>query len=142
MEIAAGKLAETRAQDPTVRTFGQQMVLDHTRIDHALRALADARQMTLPDALAAHDQAMLGRLETLTGAEFDRHYAQLMVKDHVQDIKEFDKAASGAQDADVKAFATNTLPTLRHHLLLAKQLAAQQSKGTSPRSTSPTPTSP
>jgi putative membrane protein len=131
MEIAVGKLAATRAQDPAVRSFAQRLVADHSRASDGLKALADAKQLTLPDAVTAEDQVTLGKLEGLNGAEFDQSLADLMVKDHVTDIKDFQKEIKSGHDADVKAFAEQTLPTLRHHLTMANQLSKQQKKGTS-----------
>jgi putative membrane protein len=39
-----------------------------------------------------------------------------MIDDHQQDIKEFEDAAKNCKDAELKAFAAKTLPTLRMHL--------------------------
>ncbi|MEI9973695.1 MAG: DUF4142 domain-containing protein [Ignavibacteriota bacterium] len=36
-----------------------------------------------------------------------------MVKDHQEDVAEFQREANGGSDADVKAFAAKTLPTLQ-----------------------------
>jgi len=47
-----------------------------------------------------------------------------MVKDHKKDVKEFEKQAKNAKDADVRNFASKTLPTLQEHLKMAE--AAQQ----------------
>jgi putative membrane protein len=43
-----------------------------------------------------------------------------MVSDHKKDISEFKSEASKAKDADVKQFASSTLPTLEEHLNLAQ----------------------
>jgi putative membrane protein len=51
-----------------------------------------------------------------------------MVKDHVTDVGDFEKEVKKAKDPDVKAFAEQTLPTLRHHLMMANQLSAAQKK--------------
>jgi putative membrane protein len=132
MEVAAGKLAAQRAQNPTVRAFGQKMVSDHTAANEMLKSLADSKQMTVPDTVAPEEQAALGKLEGLNGIAFDQAYASYMVQDHVTDIKEFEEEAKRGQDPDVKAFAAQTLPTLRHHLMLANQLSSQQNKSPSP----------
>jgi putative membrane protein len=50
-----------------------------------------------------------------------------MVRDHQQDIADFQKEASGGSDAGLKSFATKTLPTLQEHLRMAKE--ASQSVG-------------
>jgi putative membrane protein len=49
-----------------------------------------------------------------------------MVKDHRTDVAEFKKESTSGQDAEVKAFATKTLPTLEEHLSLAEQMAAKK----------------
>jgi putative membrane protein len=45
-----------------------------------------------------------------------------MVKDHEKAVKLFSKESSSGKDAELKAFATKTLPTLQHHLEMARQL--------------------
>jgi putative membrane protein len=46
-----------------------------------------------------------------------------MVKDHEEDIKEFEKEAREGQDPEAKAFASKTLPTLRAHLAKIRSIA-------------------
>jgi len=129
MEVAAGKLAAQRAMDPTVKQFGERMVSDHSAANDALKTLADSKQMPLTDSVSEEGHTALGKLEGLNGTEFDKAYSQMMVKDHVTDISEFEKeTAKKEADADVKAYAQQTLPTLRHHLMLANRLSAAQKK--------------
>ena len=125
MEVTAGKLAEQRGSDPAVKAYGQKMVADHTAANEKLKSLADSKQMPLPSAVSAEERTSLDKLETLNGAEFDRSYAQMMVKDHTEDVNEFEKAARKSKDSDVRAFAATTLPTLRHHLVMANQLSSR-----------------
>jgi putative membrane protein len=136
MEVAAGKLAAQHGLDPAVKAFGQQMVTDHTAANAKLKSLADSKQMQLPDSVSADENAALGKLESLIGVDFDKTYSDMMVKDHVDDISEFEKQLKKGQDADVKSFAENTLPTLRYHLMLANRLSTHDKKSpsTSPKS--------
>jgi putative membrane protein len=62
----------------------------------------------------------------LTGTTFDKSYIKGMVDDHKEDIKEFQKEASTGQDADAKAYAAATLPTLKAHLKKIQAIAAAQ----------------
>jgi putative membrane protein len=62
------------------------------------------------------EQSEMNKLAGLSGADFDRAYVNMMVKDHEKDVKEFEKASAKAKDPDVRAWATSTLPTLRDHL--------------------------
>jgi putative membrane protein len=128
MEVAAGKLAAQRGLDPAVKEFGQKMVTDHTAANDKLKSLADSKQMVLPDSVSPDENAALGKLEGLNGTDFDKAYSQMMVKDHIDDISEFEKEVKKGQDADVKTFAENTLQTLRHHLMLANRLSSRENK--------------
>jgi putative membrane protein len=128
MEVAAGKLAEQRALDPTVKQFGKQLVSDHGAANDTLKTLADSKQMNMPDTVSPEGHETLGKLEGLNGTEFDKAFSKMMVKDHTTDISEFEKEVKKAKDPDVKAYAEQTLPTLRHHLMLANRLNAAEKK--------------
>jgi putative membrane protein len=128
MEVAAGKLAQQRALDPTVKHFGAQMVSDHTAANEALKTVADSKQMPLGDTLPQEEQDALGKLESLNGTEFDKAYAKMMMEDHKKDVSEFEKETRQAKDPDVKAYAQQTLPTRKHHLMMANRLNAAEKK--------------
>jgi putative membrane protein len=128
LEVAAGKLAAQRGLALAVKAFGQQMVTDHTAANDKLKALADSKQLPLPDALSPEESTALGKLETLSGTQFDQAYAKMMIKDHMEDISELENEIKQGQDRDVKAFASSTLPILRQHLEMAKNLRSQEKK--------------
>lgn len=122
-EVESGRLALRKATDPRIRTFAQAMVDDHTRANQALQALATKKRVELPDgpSLLQKGKAML--LEAADGENFDRRYAESMGVDaHRDTIELFEKAASDAGDPEIKAFAQDTLPTLRKHLSMAQEL--------------------
>jgi putative membrane protein len=123
-EVQLGQLAVQRAASDDVKQFGQRMVDDHTRANNELMQVASQKGITLPTALDAKHQADMNKLSGLSGADFDRAYMKLMVKDHQKDTKEFRKEADKGQDADVKGFAARTLPTLEEHLRMAQTTAA------------------
>lgn len=50
---------------------------------------------------------------------------QHMVADHEKAVQLFTRAAQESQDADIRAFAAKTLPTLQEHREMARQLAQQ-----------------
>jgi putative membrane protein len=128
MEVAAGKLAAQRGMDTAVKAFGQKMVTDHTAANDMLKSLAASKNVPLPESVSEEEHSALGKLEGLNGTDFDKTYSQMMVKDHVTDVGDFEKEVEKAKDPDVKAFAEQTLPTLRHHLMMANQLSAAQKK--------------
>ena len=115
-EVQLGQLAAQRASNPDVKAFGQHMVDDHSKANDNLKSIAQSENMTLPASLNGKDQAEYTKLQALSGADFDREYVKFMVKDHEEDVKEFQKEASRGKDPRIKDFAQQTLPTLQEHL--------------------------
>ena len=125
MEVELGKIAAQRASSSDVKEFGQRMVTDHTKANDQLKDLAASKNVTLHERLDAKQQAEVTRLSKLSGHEFDQSYMKTMTTDHERDVAAFKKAASSSPDADVKAFASQTLPTLEDHLSNARRVEAE-----------------
>lgn len=123
-EVQAGELAASQGNSQQVKSFGQQMVADHGKANQELMSLASAKGVQLPTAPHAKHKKALTALKGTSGAAFDRAYAAQMVKDHEETLALFRKAADSAKDADIKAFAAKTVPTLQHHLEMAQSLNA------------------
>jgi putative membrane protein len=122
-EVTLGGLARQRAEDDQVMQFGQRMVQDHGQANEKLMAIAEQKGIQLPQELPAD-------VQQLSDAEFDRAYMDEMVKDHEEDVQAFERQAESGQDPDLRAFAEETLPTLREHLELAEQIRAQVTAAT------------
>jgi len=121
-EIQAGQLAQQKGSDQAVRNFGEHMVTQHTHVNEQLKQIAAQKGATLPSRLTHGERSTLEDLQKETGADFDKAYAKDMVKDHKEDVKEFQSAASDLTDPDLKAFAQKTIPTLQHHLNMAEDM--------------------
>jgi len=125
-EVRLGQLASDHATADTVKQFGQRMVQDHSKANDELSQLAQHKGVDLPKDLDADHQATVDRLSKLSGSDFDRAYMRDMVRDHVEDVREFQRESRGAQDADLKAWVVKTLPTLQEHLRMARAIAREQ----------------
>jgi putative membrane protein len=123
-EVQFGQLAAQKAQNPEVKQFGQKMVDDHSKANDQLKSIASSKGVDLPTDLKGADKREHDRLSKLNGADFDREYMKHMVSDHKKDVSDFQKEAKSGKDADVKTFASTTLPTLQQHLQLAQQADA------------------
>jgi len=121
-EVELGQIATQRAARPSVRSFAQRMVTDHGRSNTELATLARSKSIELPAKVDASQQAMRDRLSALNGADFDRAYMSEMVRDHTEDVAMFERAAEVSTDPDIKAWAARSLPMLREHLALARQV--------------------
>lgn len=125
-EVALGKMATEKGSSQAVKDFGQKMVDDHGKANDELKALASSKNMTLPSAPNAKDQATIDKMSKLSGAAFDKAYTKDMVMDHKNDITLFQKEATSGTDPDVKAFASKTLPTLQDHQKMINDIAAKK----------------
>jgi putative membrane protein len=123
-EIDAGRLAETKADRAEVKQFARQMVEDHTNICGELAAIAEKKAITLPARAGEKQQKALAELSDLSGAEFDKKYADMTASEHEKAVSLFE-SNSRSEDRDVKAFVEKTLPTLQHHLQMARELKSK-----------------
>jgi putative membrane protein len=127
-EIKLGQLAEEKAAAPEVKNFAKRMVEDHTKALEELKQIAAQEGINLPTDISHKDAQTYDRLAKLSGPEFDRAYAQEMVKDHQKDISEFKRGEVAAQKPTLKQFAQHELPTLQSHLELAQRMQARVSR--------------
>lgn len=128
-EIRMGNLALQKSSNPDVKKLARRIVADHTRANAELKNMARAHQVTLPAAPGDEAKHTADSLRSQDGAAFDRAWADAMVQDHRKAVASFSTEASNADAADVKAFASKTLPTLKTHLELAQQLQASLAAG-------------
>jgi putative membrane protein len=125
MEIRLGQLAQTKASNDAVKQFGQRMVADHTNLENQLTAAVSAGGQSFTPSMDARHQRQVSRLETLSGAEFDRAYMSAMIRGHQRDVNTFQTQSQSAQSSQVRTLASNSLPVLQQHLSLAIQVGSQ-----------------
>ncbi len=113
-EVELAKLALQKSQNADVKKFAQMMITDHTKANDELKALAAKKNIVLPTDIGGH-KSTVDDLSKLSGADFDKEYVEAMVDDHEEDVDFFEDKSNNS-DADLKAFAAKTLPTLKKHL--------------------------
>jgi len=115
-EVEMGNLAVKKALNANVRAFGAMMVMDHTKANKKLIALADSAGISLPQFPAKNEESLSDKLIKKSGKDFDQAYVDAMVKDHQEDIKDFENEIKTAKSPAIQALAKNTLPILQKHL--------------------------
>src|SRR5215210_7029983 len=126
-EAALGQLAQQKGASDGVRSFGQQLVADHTAANQRATAVASQMGVTPPTEPNKKQKAMYGKIAKLTGDAFDRQFVKHMVDDHKKDVADYQKAAKKANDP-AAGYASETLPTLQQHLQTAQSLAKSGGK--------------
>jgi len=124
-EVQMGQMALTKATNDEVKAFAQRMVDDHTKANNELMELATKKGVTLPTQPSAKQHAEHERLNKLSGANFDREYMRSQVKAHNEAVALFEREARIGKDQETKAWAEQTLPTLREHQRLANELSSK-----------------
>jgi len=125
MEVEAGNLAQQNASNQRVKDFAAMMVRDHTTANQELMSFASGRGLMLSDSLMPEHRKHVDAMRNMKGKSFDQHYMSMMTDAHQKDVAEFEKASQNVNDADLKNWATKTLPTLRMHLDSAKAIKAK-----------------
>ena len=124
LEVQAGKMAESKAQNADVKAFGSMLSTDHAASGEEVKALAQKKGVALPTTLPKKEQKKLDKMAK--AKDFDKTFMHEQgLKDHKHDIKDFEKASKDAKDPDVKAFAEKTLPTLHKHLQRAEEVSKE-----------------
>ena len=125
-EVSASQVALDKSTNADVKTFAQMMVDDHGKAGTELKGLADQKGVKVSDTPTITKKTEIKMLSERKGSSFDQHYADSIgVKAHQDTIKLFQKEIDKGSDADVKAWASKTLPTLQHHLEAAQALKAK-----------------
>ena len=125
-EVEMGKLAQEKATSDRLKGFGAMMVADHGKAGDKLKQIAAAKNIVLPANLSDAAQKDLESLSKKSGKDFDKAYINLMLDDHKDDIDKFKKGSDDLKDADLKSFATETLPVLQMHLDSIKAISGKK----------------
>ena len=119
-EVASSKLALDKTQNPDIRAFAERMVTDHTKAGGQLDQTVSGENIMVEepsgaDKLDKKHQGMLDKLRGANANQFDRIYVQMQQSAHDEAVKLFGKYSKDGDNAALKSFAQETLPTLQDH---------------------------
>jgi putative membrane protein len=121
LEVEAGKLAQTKATDESVKKLAGMMVEHHGKANDELAALARGHNLEVPTILSEDGSDKLQKLRDESVEDFDEAYVELMIDAHKDAVDLFEKQMKrNDDDPDLQQWATKTVPTLRTHLEEAK----------------------
>jgi putative membrane protein len=138
-EVESSNLAGSAAMDDTVKDFATMMVTDHTAANTKLKTVAEEQKLTVPAALEAKHQAMLDKLNGAKGEAFDQAYVQAQRDAHDEAVSLFEDYSQNGDNALLKTFATETLPTLKMHQEKIETIASNMGTGARTDSTESAP---
>lgn len=129
IDIAAGKQALAKSHNKTVRAFAEEMVRDHKAVNDKALALVKKLKVTPEDnatsqALSKGAKDELAKLSKLSGAAFDRAYADNEVAYHKTVNGALAKTLiPNAHNAELKSLLETGLTLFKEHQAHAEQVA-------------------
>ncbi len=123
-EVESSKLAKDAAANPEVKKFAEKMIADHGKANQELMDVAKKANLGVPAKMTEDHQKLFDRVKGVRGQEFDAAYLDAQVKAHTEAVTLFEKGSQGLKNADLKAFAEKTLPTIKEHLTHVQKMTA------------------
>jgi putative membrane protein len=126
-EIASAKLAKAKASSPDLKSFAAMMIEDHTASTAKVKkAAGGASPAITPDPTLTDDQnSKLADLEKLSGADFDKEYANQQVDAHQDALSLMTVYADKGEIASLKTAAGEIKPKVATHLDKIKAIQAK-----------------
>jgi putative membrane protein len=115
-EISAGQLASTKGSSPMVKAYGQQMVTDHQPALDELVTIGNEEGISVPTSPDPAHQALMQRLMSLSGYDFDTAYMNSQVRDHQMTISLFQNELQNGRRDRLEDYARDKMPHLQEHL--------------------------
>jgi putative membrane protein len=129
-EIQSSQLAQELG-NASERPFAATMIKDHQKTSEDLKSMVSNGDVKaeLPTALDSSHQNELDKLKALKGADFSSRYDSYQLSGHKDAVSLFERYAKGGDNPKLRGWADKSLPTLRHHLEMAQDLAAGKTVG-------------
>jgi putative membrane protein len=122
-EIELSRIAYVRARSPEVRSFARQLLIDHRDMAIKLDNFALERGHLVVWQIEPEMASTIERLRPLDGAAFDQAYMETMVEAHSKAVATLE--TQGASGRETASLANSFVPTVRHHLEMARELDAK-----------------
>ena len=128
-QIDSGKLGETRAASAAVRDYASLMDTSHVEVENNLKALLHKLDVQPPPTslLAGAYKSLIALLARERGAAFDRDYVNGQLDYQKGNDALYRWEIQNGSNAELKAYARETLPKIDDHWERAKALAAAAS---------------
>jgi putative membrane protein len=128
-EIAAGKIAQTKATNADVKAYAREMVQAHTAMDKKgakITGQQGATNAAIRDSIVNANQSMDSQLQSAnSGADFDRAYINGQVQGHQNALSFLQAAQNQTQNADLKKMIDAAIPDVQKHLDRARALQSK-----------------
>jgi len=128
-EIAAGKIAQTKASNADVKAYAREMVQAHTAMDKQgakISGQTAATNAAIRDSVVNANKETSSQLQSAAaGAAFDKAYIDSQVQGHQNALSFLQAAQNQTQNADMKKMIDAAIPDVQKHLDRARSLQSK-----------------
>jgi len=127
-EIASSNLALQRSSSPAIRGYANRMLIEREELAGILsrsRREAGVSYAPTPGGAQPRHTAVLDRLNTLQGGDFDTAYASAQLAAQLEAVAQVGAYSQSGGNGDLRRFAQEALPKLEAQLDHAKRIAGQ-----------------
>jgi len=115
-EIQVSENAALNASDAEVKKIAAMMIQAHTKMNFDVQTLANSKGITLPTTLTEDQTKCIQKITDKTGLDYDREYISDLKDKHEKTLKMLEKVSEKCDDAEIKNWATSSIPEVQHHL--------------------------
>ncbi|TIT85614.1 MAG: DUF4142 domain-containing protein, partial [Mesorhizobium sp.] len=134
----SSKIAQAKAQDQAVKDFAQKMIDDHGAANAKLETIAGEQKLKVPAETDAKHKSDLDALQNGKD-QVEKTYVQMQSDAHADAVELFENYAKDGDNPQLKAFASETLPTLKMHKEMIEKIASTMDDETGTTTSSTTP---
>ena len=124
-EIEQASLALKQSSNQKVKEFAHMMTTDHTKAEKKLEEAAKSANALPAPKLDEFHQDKVNVLRGVTGAAFDNAYIADQVQAHEDTASLLETYGKDGDNPALKAWAAETLPTVKEHLDRIKAMSDQ-----------------
>jgi putative membrane protein len=116
-EVNSAKEALAQLQEPELKRIAEMLVNDHSGANARLSKIAETKHWPVPA------QPVQGPPPSGTAsADFDAKWTAEMIAGHERSVALYRAQAQAGEDADLRKYARDTLPTIERHLAELRRL--------------------
>jgi putative membrane protein len=116
-EVAAARAAVPQLKNPELKRIAEMLVNDHSDANARLSRIAESKGWPVPAPQAAEPPA-----SGTAVSNFDAKWTADMIAGHERSLALYRAQAQSGEDKDLRRYASDTLPTIEHHLAELRSL--------------------
>jgi putative membrane protein len=124
-EVKLAQLALSKSNSPEVVAFARRMTADHGKANMELTSILKQKGLTPPGSVGAKNEALMEKLRGENGATFNTAYLKTQLPAHREVLALFQREAASGSDADLVAFAKQTVPVIEMHIAMDQREIAR-----------------